>query len=172
MWSTVEYSSLFLVLGIQIHWKSVNLSIWTRVLLLFMSLKERLALPVFAFRVYNNRHKIRIETEKRLLHRSLYCRWSNCCSSRSAQQLQHQADRLRNSLEVATGELQQLERSRQSLVGELDSMSGELQRLQAANSSLQKERDRLEDEKEDVLKDLDRQAKENDRWYKFRSICW
>jgi len=44
-------------------------------------------------------------------------------------------------------------------------MSGEMKRLQTANSNLQKERDHIEDEKEDVLKDLERQTKENDRWY-------
>jgi rootletin len=86
-------------------------------------------------------------------------------SSRSSQQVQHQADRLRNSLEVTTSELQQLERTRKSLVDQLDSMTAELQRLQAANSNLQKDRDRVEDEKEDALKDLDRQIKENERWY-------
>jgi rootletin len=83
--------------------------------------------------------------------------------------VQNQADRLRNSLEVTTSELQQLERTRKSLVEQLDAMTGELQRLQAANSNLQKDRDRIEDEREDALKDLDRQIKENERWYDFMS---
>lgn len=86
------------------------------------------------------------------------------CRTRSQQQAQQLGMSLRKSLDVASDEVRQLERTRQSLVEQLDGMSGELQRLQIANSELQKQRDMLEDEKEDVIRDLDRQLKENERW--------
>jgi hypothetical protein len=36
--------------------------------------------------------------------------------------------------------------------------------LQSANTDLQKQRDMLEDEKDDIIKDKQRQIKENERW--------
>lgn len=67
-------------------------------------------------------------------------------------------------MDSSSSELQQLDRARQSLVDQLDSTTGELKKLQTANSSLQKERDQADYEKEDLLKDLERQNKEIDRW--------
>jgi predicted nuclease with TOPRIM domain len=94
------------------------------------------------------------------------------CRSRSAQDAGRHADRLRGSLEVAASEKQQLERMRAALIEQLDAMNAETQRLQSANSDLQRSRDQLEDEKDDLRKDLQRQVKENERWYDGISVAY
>ena len=43
-------------------------------------------------------------------------------------------------------------------------MCAENSKLQAVNAEVQRQRDVLEDEKDDILKDKDRQNKENERW--------
>ena len=47
---------------------------------------------------------------------------------------------------------------------QIDLANAECEKLKQANTELQRQRDTLEDEKEDVVKDKDRQVKENQRW--------
>ncbi len=54
--------------------------------------------------------------------------------------------------------------SLKALVNQIDSLRVECEKLQSANTDLQKQRDMLEDEKDDIIKDKQRQIKENERW--------
>jgi Flp pilus assembly CpaE family ATPase len=74
------------------------------------------------------------------------------------------ADRLKANLDISGNEKGQLERIRVQLVDQVDGMCAENSKLQAVNAELQRQRDVLEDEKDDILKDKDRQNKENERW--------
>ena len=92
-----------------------------------------------------------------------YCSRSNR-STRAHQDDQHSLERLRHSLDVTGGEKQSLERQRLGLIDQIEALTGENQRLLAANGDAQRSRAQLEDEKEDVSKDKERLAKENERW--------
>ena len=56
-------------------------------------------------------------------------------------------------------------------MNQIDSLRIECEKLQSANTDLQKQRDLLEDEKDDIIKDKQRQIKENERWYILTSRC-
>jgi len=94
---------------------------------------------------------------------------------RSGRGLQHQVDHLNSLLESAAAERQKSEQLRRGLVDQLDSMTSEHQRLQATNCELQRQRDVLDDERNDLQIDLERQQKENERWYMsavyFSCVC-
>jgi len=84
---------------------------------------------------------------------------------RSSGELQRQVDRLKTLLECESVERDKSEQVRRGLMDQLDSLTSELERLQAAHSELRRQWDQLEDEKSDVCNDLERQQKDNERWY-------
>ena len=72
--------------------------------------------------------------------------------------------RYKNQLDLTGSEKGQLEKLRLQLTEQIDNVTAECDKLKQANTELQSKRDSLEDEKEDVVKDKDRQVKENQRW--------
>lgn len=72
--------------------------------------------------------------------------------------------RYKNQLDLTGSEKGQLEKLRLQLTEQIDTVQAECDKLKQANTELQSKRDTLEDEKEDIVKDKDRQVKENQRW--------
>lgn len=84
---------------------------------------------------------------------------------RSSHELQQQVDHLKSSLESAAANRQKLEQLRRGVEDQLETVTAEHHRLETASSELRRQKDLMEDEKSELLKDVERQDRENERWY-------